>query len=366
MAEVRSARDVRLDRPVAVKLLRPDAARDPDCRRRFEIEASVGARLSHPNVVAVLDAGEEAGMPFIVMERVPGTTLKDVMARGPMAPARVRQVAIDVLAGLTAAHQAGVIHRDLKPSNILASGEGHWKVADFGVVRQTGADSADLTRTGMIVGTPAYIAPERFFGQPATPSTDIYSLGVVLYEALTGRRPFEVWDSYPWSGAVAGSESTPVRAFRPDTPAALAAAVDRSLSLDPARRFASAEDMAGALARPPAGEPTRVMIFPPTGLGGGRRRRATVAAGTAALAAGVALALALLGNHGSAPASTVPTTRATVPSTTALPTTVLTTPAPTTAPALTAPPRPASGPDGRGKGHGGGGGGGGGEGDQGG
>jgi serine/threonine protein kinase len=349
MAEVRTARDVRLERPVAVKMLLPEAARDPACRRRFEIEASVGAGLSHPNIVSVLDAGEDGGLPFIVMERVPGTTLKDVMGLGPMSPDRVEQVAVDVLAGLRAAHQAGVIHRDLKPGNILASGDGHWKVADFGIVHQSREDTADLTRTGMIIGTPAYIAPERFFGQPATPSSDIYSLGVVLYEALTGRRPFEVWDSYPWSGAVAGSPPAPVRAVRPDAPAPLAAAIDRSLSLDPATRFTSAEVMAAALSK---GEPTRVMRIPPTGPRGGRRRTAAVAAGTAALAAGVALALAFAA-HGNSPASTVPSTRPTVPSTTTTvaPTTVLTTPPPTAAPARPAPPHPARGPAGKPKRH---------------
>lgn len=334
MAEVRAGRDTRLDRPVAIKMLLPGRATDPDCRRRFRTEAAVGAGLSHPNIVAVLDAGEDDGVAFIVMERVAGMTLQDVMAQGTLHPERVRQLAGDVLAGLTAAHQAGVIHRDLKPSNILARGDGHWKVADFGTVRQTTPDEADATVTGIVVGTPAYIAPERLFGQPATPSSDLYSLGVVLYEALVGQRPFETWDSYPWSGAVAGYSAPPIRSLQPDVPEALAATVERALSLDPARRFGSAREMAKALAEGGRSETTRTMLIPPIGRDRSRRRPIAVAAGTAALALGLGLAVVLLGHHGSAPVSGVPPTHRTVPPTTFAPSTY--------APSTAAPPLPST------------------------
>jgi serine/threonine protein kinase len=325
MAEVRAAQDTRLDRPVAIKTLLPESAADPECRRRFRTEAAVGAGLSHPNIIAVLDAGEEDGVPFIVMERVPGTSLKDTITSGPLEPDLVEGLGADVLSGLTKAHEAGVIHRDLKPSNILASGDGHWKVADFGIVRWTRPESADLTVTGMVVGTPAYIAPERFLGQPATPASDIYSLGVVLYEALAGRRPYDVQDTYPRTVALSGSAPTPVGTLRPDAPPTLAAAIDRSVSLDPANRFATASDMAAALTPKVGLESTRVMRIPLVTPGGRRLRPAIVAVGTAVVAA--SLALAIIGAQGGRPSPAVPTTRQTVPPSTM--------PAPTTTPQTT-------------------------------
>jgi serine/threonine protein kinase len=204
-------------------------------------------------------------------------------------------------------------------------------VADFGIVRWTGPESADLTVTGTVVGTPAYIAPERFLGQPATPASDIYSLGVVLYEALAGRRPYDAQDASQWTAAVSGSAPTSIGTLRPEAPPTLAAAIDRSVSLDPANRFASAQDMAAALSPKVELESTRVMRIPLVSPGRHRRRLAIVAAGIAVLAASLALVIA--GAQGGGPSSTVPTVRQTVPSTAAAPTTLAT---PTTV-ALTAP-----------------------------
>ena len=158
-------------------------------RRRVETEARLAARLTHPNVVTVFDSGLEAGHPFIVMERLNGRTLRDELAEGPMEPEAVRSMALQVLEALAAAHGIGLIHRDVKPGNILAAGEGTWKVADFGIATSI-EDDHTLTKTGELLGSASYLAPERLEGHAATTRSDIYSLGVVMYEALTGRPPF--------------------------------------------------------------------------------------------------------------------------------------------------------------------------------
>src|SRR5258706_2525405 len=189
MAEVRRARDLRLNRDVAVKLLRHDLAGWPDARRRFEDEASSAARLNHPNVVIVFDSGEHEGDPFIVMECLPGRTLADELVAGlALPPGRVRRLGADVLGALAAAHDIGIVHRDVKPANVLLCVDGSVKVGDFGIAKTT--EGLDLTVTGQLVGTPAYMAPERLQGNPATPASDLYSAGVLLYEAASGRKPF--------------------------------------------------------------------------------------------------------------------------------------------------------------------------------
>jgi len=196
MADVHAGHDQRLERQVAVKLLRPDMAERDDVRLRFESEARAAARLSHPNAVAVFDTGEHDGQPYIVMERLPGRTLADVIAQGPVSPTWLVPVATGVLSALGAAHDAGIVHRDVKPGNILLTDDGTAKIADFGIAKSaemvtgTAGGSVDLTLTGQLVGTPAYLAPERLAGAPATFLSDLYSMGVVLYEALAGVKPF--------------------------------------------------------------------------------------------------------------------------------------------------------------------------------
>ena len=154
MAEVYEGHDERLDRAVAVKVLRPEMAADTGVRERFEAEARSAARLSHPNVVAVFDTGEDEGTPYLVMERLPGETLADRMAAGPVDQAWLRRVAGDVLGALGAAHAAGLVHRDVKPGNILLAADGSAKVADFGIAKSLEL-AGDLTGTGLLVGTPA-------------------------------------------------------------------------------------------------------------------------------------------------------------------------------------------------------------------
>ncbi|HEX7168499.1 MAG TPA: serine/threonine-protein kinase [Acidimicrobiales bacterium] len=247
MAEVYDAVDSRLDRPVAVKVLRPEMAARIDVRRRFEAEARGAARLSHSNVVAIFDTGEDDGLPWIVMERLPGETLADRMGKDPLDTAWVGRVAGDVLGALGAAHAAGLIHRDVKPGNILIGADGCAKVADFGIAKSLEA-VGDETHTGQLVGTPAYLAPERIDGEPATVRSDLFALGVVLYEALAGEKPFRGTTPVSIAYAVRHTDPKPLAEVRPDLPAHLVGAVERAMARDPEQRFASAADMARALA----------------------------------------------------------------------------------------------------------------------
>ena len=257
MADVFDGYDTRLARPVAVKLLREDMAGHAELRTRFEQEARSAACLSHPNVVAIYDTGEDEGTPFIVMERLPGETMADRLAAGPVPQDWVWRVAVDVLAALGAAHAAGLVHRDVKPGNILLTADGSAKVGDFGIAKSAEAvRGADVTATGLLLGTPAYLAPERLLGQPATPRSDLYSLGVVLYEALAGVKPFEGATPVAVAQAVRSSWPRPLAEVRPDVDPARAAVVDQAMDKDPARRPASADDMAVALGLAPPGDGT--------------------------------------------------------------------------------------------------------------
>ena len=260
MAEVFDGYDERLDRPVAVKLLRPEMAADPGIRDRFEVEARSAARLSHPNVVAVFDTGEEQdGTPYLVMERLPGVTLADRMEPGPVDELWLRKVAGDVLAALGAAHAAGIVHRDVKPGNILLAEDGCAKVADFGIAKSLEM-TGDLTGTGLLVGTPAYVAPERLEGRPATERSDLYALGVVLYEALAGTKPFEAGTPVALANAVLHDVPRPLRELRPDVDPGFAAAIEQAMAKEPAARPASAHEMARLLAGRPAAPDATVAV----------------------------------------------------------------------------------------------------------
>lgn len=250
MGEVRAARDLRLGRDVAVKVLSPEVASRPTMRERFEAEAKAAARLNHPNVVAVYDSGVDEGVPFLVMERLPGPTLADEMAKGQVGVERAKAVACDVLAALGAAHRAGVVHRDMKPGNVLLCGDGRAKVADFGIAKTI--ESMDLTTTGIIVGTPGYLAPELIAGQAATPRSDLYSVGVLLYESLSGRKPFDAESPLALAHAIQNQRPEPLRELRPDVPEGVVAVVERAMEKDPRRRFADASEMARVLGQTPA------------------------------------------------------------------------------------------------------------------
>ncbi len=182
--------DAVLERPVAVKLLRAEYAQHADILTRFRAEARHAGSLSHPGIAQVYDYGEADPPypPFLVLELVDGPSLAGLLADGPLDPARVMDVVAQAAAGLDAAHRAGLVHRDIKPGNLLAGRDGLVKITDFGIAHT--AWSAPLTRTGTLIGTPAYMAPERVAGAAATPAGDLYSLGIVAYECLTGAQPF--------------------------------------------------------------------------------------------------------------------------------------------------------------------------------
>src|ERR1700722_8935269 len=194
MSEVHLARDVRLHRDVAVKVLRADLARDPSFYLRFRREAQNAAALSHPSIVTVYDTGEAetptGPLPYIIMEYVEGVTLRDIVhTDGPMTPRRAIEVIADACRALGFSHQAGIIHRDVKPANIMISNTNAVKVMDFGIARAI-ADSSSVTQTAAVIGTAQYLSPEQARGEPVDPRSDVYSLGCVLYEILTGEPPF--------------------------------------------------------------------------------------------------------------------------------------------------------------------------------
>ncbi|MDQ3680385.1 MAG: serine/threonine protein kinase, partial [Actinomycetota bacterium] len=321
MGEVRDGLDRRLGRPVAVKLLRRDLAAEPELRRRFEAEARAAAPLTHPNVVAVYDTGEQDDVPYIVMERLAGRTVADEMVEGPLEPARVERLAREVLAALDVAHRAGVVHRDIKPGNLLLTPDSSVKVADFGIAKVAEALGPDVTMTGEVVGTPAYLAPERLEGRPATASSDLYSLGVVLYEALSGTKPYS--GDTPWglAQAVMAGQHRPLDEVAPGLPPALVAATERALATLPGDRFATAADMAASLhgdgsatrAIPHTSRPqTERMPTPPAEPAGERRSAAprrllawkVPAAAAAAVLLVVILLIALSGSRDRDPAPT--------------------------------------------------------------
>jgi hypothetical protein len=239
MGTVYLGRDVALERPVAIKVLRPDLA-TATAAERFLREARILASLNHPNVVPVHRTGEAAGLPYYVMDYIAAETLAARLDRGPLAPAEAVAVASDVLAALEAAHRRGIVHRDVKPSNVFLC-EGRAVLGDFGIAKSWTGGGEPLTLPGSAIGTPDYMAPEQMVGKPATPATDLCAVGLLLYEALTGRR-FGAWDD-PEAGTRGG------------VPHYLAPVLRRALALEPAARWPDAAAFARALRR--AGVPAR-------------------------------------------------------------------------------------------------------------
>jgi serine/threonine protein kinase len=256
MAAVYSARDGELDRLVAVKVLAEHLADTPGFRERFLREAKLAAQLSHPNIVQVFDVGEEDGLPFIVMECVEGSTLADeAKQRGPLNAAEVVDLALQICGGLEHAHAAGLVHRDIKPQNLLLRPDGTVKIADFGIARA--AETTKLTQAGSVLGTAAYLSPEQALGEEVTAAADIYSLGCVLYELLTGRTP-HVFETLPELVVKHRQESIPpVRELRPEISERLEAAVMHSLARNPDYRPESAAAFAEELAAASPDPPTR-------------------------------------------------------------------------------------------------------------
>jgi serine/threonine-protein kinase len=357
MGEVWAATDSVLDRIVAVKLLRPALSMDSSFVERFRAEARHSAALHHPNITTVFDYGEDEGSAYLVMELVPGQPLSQIISeRAPLSAQEMSSILIQAANALEAAHQGGVVHRDVKPANILVTPDGTAKLTDFGISRLVNA--VPLTLTGQVLGTAQYLSPEQALGESATAASDIYALGVVGHEMLTGQRPF---DRETVVATTLAHVTEPSPTLPETVPVGIRTVISAALAKDPADRPASAAAMAQALRMPDVafasgirkgsaagvvGLPTvasRAMTLPartqamsaksrpaePPGIPDGptRRRQALVWVAVAAvMALGVFTAFALVDSHGSlatekpvAPAATLTTPSTSAPSTTPTP-----------------------------------------------
>jgi len=338
MADVYHGWDRRLSREVAVKVLRPELSADDEYVDRFRDEARTAARLTHPNIVAVFDTGSDRGDAYMVMEWVDGPSLAQVIrADAPLPVERACRIGADIAAGLAYAHDHGVTNRDVKPSNVLLSPTGHAKVTDFGIAKASESSTVE-TMPGVVLGTPAYLSPEQLTGRPADARSDVYGLGAVLYEMVTGHKPF-LGDT---PAEVAGNalHSRPARpsTINPDVSASFEGILSKALARDPDARYQTAGDLrADLLACASGGNPaalvdetvamaaeadaTRAMTTPvPPPVAPPPKRKRTAEAwliGIILALAVLAVIVALLAsNNGSSTKTT------TVPSTTLAPTTV--------------------------------------------
>ena len=267
MAEVYRARDIRLDRIVAIKTLRADLARDQIFQARFRREAQSAASLNHPSIVAVYDTGEDMAtgvpVPYIVMEYVDGRTVRDLLQEGHrLLPERSLEIIDGVLRALDYSHQAGIVHRDIKPGNVMVTRNGDIKVMDFGIARAMSDAQATMTQTAQVIGTAQYLSPEQARGERVDSRSDLYSTGCLLYELLTGRPPF-TGDS-PVAIAYQHVRENPVPPSRvdPDVPPWADAIVLKAMAKSPADRYQTAADMRADLQRAASGMP--VAAAPPT------------------------------------------------------------------------------------------------------
>ena len=359
MGTVWRAHDTLLGRDVAVKLLHEGLASDAAFAERFRREARAAAKLGHPNIAAVYDTGEHDGVPFIVMELVDGESLHVHIKRdGALTVRDTVLITRPVLAALNHAHARGLVHRDMKPGNVLIARSGDIKVVDFGIAKGIG-EGTSVTRTGALMGTAAYLSPEQVEGNQATPRSDLYALGCLMFAALTGAPPYDGDSAVAVAMRHLRDPVPSVRARRPDVPVPLERVIERALQKDPARRFGSAAEMDTALRNISPGslpdtEPTVVMPAAETTVAMSpgtevitpasarrRPRRAPPAGRVIGALAAVLLAVAAvwllvayLSNRSTTLNTPLPATTATAPpaAATAPPTPPPTTPPPTAAP----------------------------------
>jgi len=308
MSSVYRARDRLLERTVALKFLHDRHLGDHESVERFRREAEAAAALSHPNVVTVIDRGEEDGRPFIVFEYVDGESLKERVVREGTLPVREAiELALQIGRALAYAHGEGLVHRDVKPQNVLLNGESA-KVTDFGIARSLDV-ARGMTQTGTVLGTSEYISPEQARGEQVDARTDVYSLGIVLYELLTGRTPFQGENFVSVALKHLNEAPRPLRELRPDAPERLERILERALAKDPRDRFASMDELCAeleaCLVEPDGG--ATVVLRPPRTVARRRRRGAlvlaSIAAALVAAAAAVAAFLALHDGGGGGAAS---------------------------------------------------------------
>jgi hypothetical protein len=318
MGSVYLAHDTELDRPVALKVPRFTAEEGSDVLERFRREARAAATLSHPGICSVYDVGVQDGIPFLTMAYVEGRTLAALLKAGPPPAPRQAAALVRKLAGaLAEAHRRGVIHRDLKPSNVMIAADGEPVLMDFGLARRAAAADPALTREGQVLGTPAYMAPEQAAGEPVGPACDVYGLGVLLYELLTGQLPFKGEKLSELLARVLAAPPPPPSSYRPDLDPALEAICLKALAKSPAQRYASMTEFAAALdaylrsaGAASAGVETQSWPLPATRVvkaepapippARGRTRGKWLVGSAALLSLGAAvwLALARLTNHG--------------------------------------------------------------------
>jgi beta-lactam-binding protein with PASTA domain/predicted Ser/Thr protein kinase len=329
MAEVHRGRDLRLGREVAVKVLRSDLARDPSFQVRFRREAQAAASLNHPAIVAVYDTGEDrtttGATPYIVMEYVEGETLRDVIRReGHLSPERAMSLAADICGALDFSHRNGIVHRDVKPGNVMITPQGTVKVMDFGIARAVSDSAATMTSTAAVIGTAQYLSPEQARGESVDARSDVYSMGCLLYELVTGAPPFSGDSPVAVAYQHVREDARLPSSINPDVPPALDAILMKAMSKNPANRYQSAAEMRNDLLRALAGqrveatpvmgdaEKTTILAATPAGYGrddrwddedeDARRRRRKIIAIVAVLAVlllggAIAAAVALSGGE---------------------------------------------------------------------
>ncbi len=272
MAYVYYARDRVLGRPVAVKILRKEYARDDRFRARFRQEATAAARLSHPNIVTVYDFGYAEDRLFIVMEYVPGETLRQIIdARAPLPPEEALSLMVQACAGLGYVHRLGLVHCDVKPQNFLVTPDGRLKITDFGIARAwAGTQETEQTAATVVWGSPQYFSPEQAAGKPPIPASDVYALGVVLYEMLTRRLPFLANDPQELARLHREAPPVPPSAYVPNLPPALETVLLKVLSKEPSARYRTADQFGRVLLRlaetpPSAAEESTPTVVSPVG-----------------------------------------------------------------------------------------------------
>ena len=258
MGEVYRARDTRLEREVAIKVLPAELASDAERLKRFEKEARSASALNHPNIVTIYDIGSEGGVSYIAMERVEGTTLREQLLGGPLPTRKLLQIAPQIAEGLSKAHEAGIVHRDLKPENVMVTKDGLVKILDFGLAKLTstlsgsgeGSQLPTMTGTtpGVVVGTVGYMSPEQASGEVLDFRSDQFALGSILYEMATGKRAFQKKTAIDTLAAILNEDPPPIGSVNPQVPAPLRWIVERCLAKDPEQRYASTKDLARELA----------------------------------------------------------------------------------------------------------------------
>src|SRR5207237_1995260 len=289
MGEVYRARDARLGRDVAIKVLPEVLATDPAALARFEREMQTLAALSHPHIVSIFDVGKQHQIAYAVTELLHGETLGDITARGPLPVRKALDYGVQIARALGAAHERGIVHRDLKPGNVFVAGDGHVKVLDFGLARNTAAADAGLTMTGtrpgMVMGTVGYMAPEQARGLAVDHRADIFAFGCVMYEMVSGRRAFERDSAADTLSAILKEDPPPLSGIAASVPPAVDRVVQRCLEKNPEERFQSARDLAFALdaLSAPSGGPLNGTSI--SGPATSRRRLRTIAAAIGILAA---------------------------------------------------------------------------------